>query len=177
MLDVDPYAALQRFAPLPSFEVTSDDFADGGEIPLRNRAEGAGGGDVSPQLAWSGFPAETRGFVLTCLDPDAPTGAGWWHWAVNGLGTATELPAGAGALGEGGLPDGAFMVVNESRVPAYGGPNPPAGTGVHRYIFVVTALDVPRLDAGPETTPSTLAFQAHFHGIARGILTGTVTAP
>ncbi|WP_353808315.1 YbhB/YbcL family Raf kinase inhibitor-like protein [Agromyces sp. SYSU T00194] len=176
MLDYDPYAALQGFAPLPSFDVRSDDIAPGGEIPLRNQAAGCGGDDVSPHLAWSGFPPETRGFVVTCLDPDAPTGAGWWHWAVNGLGMTTELPADAGAYGGAGLPDGAFMVCNEDREPAYAGPNPPDGTGLHRYMFLVTALDQERLHTKADETPSALAFQAYFHGIARGVLVGTVIA-
>jgi Raf kinase inhibitor-like YbhB/YbcL family protein len=44
--------------------------------------EVAGGKDLSPQLSWSGAPAETESYTVTMYDPDAPSGSGFWHWAV-----------------------------------------------------------------------------------------------
>ena len=95
-------------APLPldflpqvdGFTVTSTDMRDG--EPLANaQVSGvmdAGGDDVSPQLSWSGFPAGTRSFAITCHDPDAPTQSGFWHWAVANLpADVTELATGAGS--------------------------------------------------------------------------------
>ncbi|MGA8622490.1 MAG: YbhB/YbcL family Raf kinase inhibitor-like protein [Candidatus Sulfotelmatobacter sp.] len=100
-----------------------------------------GGKDISPELHWSSFPVETIGFAVTCFDPDAPTGSGWWHWVLVGLPpNITELARGAG-LGSG-LPEGAFHVRNDYGERAYGGAAPPKGNRPHRYVFAVHALDV-----------------------------------
>lgn len=62
---------------------------------------------------------------------------------------------------------------NEARLQRYIGAAPPVGTGVHRYFFVLDALDVDALDLTGDETPGTLGFHRHFHTLARGILVGT----
>ncbi|QAY72451.1 YbhB/YbcL family Raf kinase inhibitor-like protein [Agromyces protaetiae] len=168
----DPYAQLHELKPVGTFTVTSTDFADGETLPKRFWGAGAGGEDVSPELSWSGFPPETKSFAVTCYDPDAPTASGWWHWAVANLpARVTSLETGAGASGYE-LPNRAVTILNEGRNRQYNGPTPPAGTGVHRYFFVVHALDVEALDLPEDGTPALLGFLLHFHTLARGIIVG-----
>ncbi|MBN9606888.1 MAG: YbhB/YbcL family Raf kinase inhibitor-like protein [Actinomycetales bacterium] len=167
-----------RLPEVPSLEVTSPDFGEGDPLPVTARASGAGGADRSPALAWSPAPPPARSLVVTCYDPDAPTGSGWWHWAVHGLpADLTELPANAGDPAAGLLPTGAMMLPDETRTAHYGGAWPPPGHGPHRYVFTVSALDVPALDLPDDATPGMLGFLMFGHVVARGHLTGTSETP
>src|SRR5438094_429401 len=77
----NPY---QNLPPAASFSLLSTDLREGEKLamPQVSGVFGAGGQDVSPQLSWSGFPAGTKSFVVTMVDPEAPTVLGFWHWAV-----------------------------------------------------------------------------------------------
>lgn len=167
----DPYAALPQ---LPTFTLTSSSLTDG--QPLANAQVsgimGAGGADASPQLSWSGFPETTRSFAVTIFDPDAPTGSGFWHWAVANLpATCTELPEGAG---DGSLlPGDALTLANDAGLRRYVGAAPPAGHGPHRYYVAVHAVDVERLDLPEGATPAYLGFNLFMHAIARAVIVGT----
>jgi Raf kinase inhibitor-like YbhB/YbcL family protein len=162
----DPYELLPKAG---SFTVTSTDVAQG--EPLSDDHAFAGG-NTSPELSWSGFPEETKGFVVTCFDPDAPIVSGFWHWIlVNLPATVTSLPTGAGTTER--LDNGAFHVRNDFGTKNYGGAAPPAGDQVHRYYFVVHAIDVEALDVDPDATPAVVGFNLAFHTLARAILTPT----
>ena len=158
--------------PVPSFTVTSDDVADGQMMGNSQVYNGFGmtGENISPQLSWSGFPAETRSFAMRCHDPDAPTGSGFWHWlAIDIPATVTSLPAGAGA-GDLSLPAGAFHVRNDFGTKDFGGAAPPQGDPPHRYVFAVHAVDVDKLGIDSDVTPAVAGFNLRFHTIARGLL-------
>ena len=166
----DPYDLLP---PIPEFALTSADCVDGAKLPLSHAHPGAGGRDLSPQLAWSGFPSGTQSFTVTCFDPDAPTGSGFWHWVLVNLPvTTTALPEGAGD-GHHPLPRGAFHVRNDYGSSTYGGACPPAGDRPHRYIFGVHAVDVPALPLDPAVSCARVGFNLTFHALARARLTAT----
>jgi len=164
-----------RLHDVPSFSLVSPDFAEGHTLPqwARSGIAPAGGEDRSPTLHWEGAPSGTRSFVLTVFDPDAPTGSGWWHWAIYNLpAKLTSLPQNAGDPDAGLLPAGAITLPNELRLARYQGAAPPAGHGEHRYIFTLSALDVERLDVPDDSTPAFLGFLIHDHVVARAQLTG-----
>ena len=162
----DPYDILP---PVRAFTLASTDVTDGRPLDELYAHTSVGGKNLSPQLSWSGFPAETRGFVVTCFDPDAPTGSGFWHWvAVNLPASVTELDRGADPL-----PDDAFTVRNDYGDTGYGGAAPPPGDRPHRYVFAVHALDVDRLVVGADATPAYVGFNLAFHTLARATIRPT----
>ena len=163
---------LARFGEVPQFSLTSTDMTDGGPLRPAQYGADAGGTNVSPQLTWTGFPPETQSFALTVYDPDAPTGSGYWHWAVANLPVSvTELPAGVDAL-----PAGSLVLPNEQRLTSFSGAAPPPGTGTHRYQFIVHAVDVAMLELDAQATPAVLGFNLHFHTLARAVLEATGVA-
>jgi Raf kinase inhibitor-like YbhB/YbcL family protein len=159
-------------SPTPPFTAHSPDMADGRVARAQFASAMGGPGDnLSPQIEWQGAPASAQSFIVTMYDPDAPTGSGWWHWAVANIpATASALPRGAGLAGTSALPPGAVEINTDMGVPGYGGPLPPPGE-THRYVVTVTALDVPRLDLPPTATPALLAFMAGAHTVGTASFT------
>ena len=165
-----PYDLIKK---VPAFIVTSTDAIDGQEfsLPQVSGIFGAGGEDTSPQLSWSGFPPETKSFAVTVYDPMAPTGAGFWHWAVTDIPVnVTSLESGVGDESGTGLPAGAHQLKNDASIARYLGAAPPAGDGKHTYFIAVHALDVESLGLDAGATPSFLGFNMSGHTLARAVI-------
>ena len=88
-----------------AFTIISNSFKDGDYLSKdfilsADFGFGCAGDNKSPHLKWSNAPARTKSFAVTCYDPDAPTGSGFWHWlVVNIPANVNELAEGAGSAG------------------------------------------------------------------------------
>src|SRR4051794_23643754 len=168
----DPFARLPEAA---AFVVTSKTVIDGAALPPAQFSGifgVPGGKDLSPQLSWSGAPEGTKSYAVTVYDPDAPTQSGFWHWAIAGIpASVTELPEGAGDDTGSGLPEGVLQIRTDAGSTRFIGAAPPAGHGVHRYFFVVHALDVEKIGVPEDASPAFLNFSFLGHILGRAVLT------
>lgn len=137
------------------FQLSSPNFQDTGMIP---KVYSCQGDNLSPELAWSLIPANTRSFVLIVEDPDAPGGT-FTHWVLYDIpARAAKLPEGAKQLGVSGL--------NGLKQSGYMGPCPP--NGLHRYYFRLYAVDEASLGlpAGASRNQVEAALKGHVVGVA-----------
>ncbi len=116
-------------------QVTSPAFEEGGMIPKKYTCDDE---NVSPPLAWTNVPKDTKSLALICDDPDAPMGT-WVHWVIFNLPSDTKelmenIPV------QKNLLNGTQQGKNDFGNTGYGGPCPPSGT--HRYYFKIYALDI-----------------------------------
>lgn len=163
-----------RIAVVPAFALVSDDVKDGEKLsfPQVSGIFTAGGTDTSPHLSWAGFPEQTKSFAITIYDPTAPTGSGFWHWAVADIpSTVTSLRTGAGDDSGSGIPEGAWQLRNDAGLTRFLGAAPPAGSGKHNYHIAVHAVDVASLGLGTDATPAFLGFNLSGHTLARAEMT------
>ena len=141
------------------FRLWAPDLLSRGRIAQTHAYNGMGctGENISPALAWRNAPAGTRSFAVTAYDPDAPTGSGWWHWAMYNIpATTTSLAAGAG--NGRNAPRGAAQGNTDFGSKGYGGPCPPVGDRPHHYHFKVFALKVDRLDVPGNATAAMIGY-------------------
>ena len=157
------------------FAVTSESFKDGDYLSLdhilaESYGFGCAGKNISPQLSWSGAPEGTKSFALTCYDPDAPTGSGFWHWVVANIPPdVTSLDLGASGSN---MPAGSIETRTDVGQPGYAGPCPPPGDHPHRYLFTVFAVSEESLPVEADTSGAVVGFQLNFATLAKASIMG-----
>ncbi len=140
-------------------QVTSPAFRADEAIPPEYTCDGR---SITPPLAWSTVPSNTRSIAVLVEDPDASRGS-FTHWLVTGIPpTTTALSK------DDKLPDGAMVGRNGKGVFGYTGPCPSSGR--HHYYLRVYALDMEI--ARPESRSVFLA-AIDGHVLAEGELVGT----
>jgi hypothetical protein len=158
-----------------AMSLASADLTPDARIPDAHVFNGFGctGGNLSPELSWSGAPEGAKSFAVVCHDPDAPGPGGFWHWLIFDIpGDVARLARGAGDPKRGAAPEGATQSRNDFGASGYGGPCPPRGDKPHRYRFTVFALDVDRLGADANAAPAQVASRLEAHALAKATLTG-----
>ncbi len=174
-------AGMGATAPASTFKLSSPDLATG-TFATQYILNGFGctGGNVSPALTWSGVPPGTKSLALQIHDPDAPTGSGFWHWAVYDISPSTTALARGAGNSPASLPSGAYGGQSDFHDTGatgvngnYGGPCPPTGDAPHRYVFTLYALgmdSVTKAAGIPKTaTPAVYSFVMN-KGIGPGLL-------
>ena len=159
-------------------ELRSTAFAEGQPIPKKYTAEGK---NVSPPLRWSKLPAGTKELALICDDPDAPSPKNprpdpWVHWVIYRIPAAeTGMPEGVARQDRLDKPSGVFQGQNswpKGENIGYLGPEPPPGSGTHRYFFKLYALDE-ELALEPGLDKASLRKVIEGHVLGEGHLMGT----
>lgn len=165
--------ALYSMRAKNEFVLTSPSFQHNAFMPLEYAQKGFT--DVarnsSPDLHWSNAPKNTKSFALISEDPDA-VGGPFVHWVVYDIPASMNvLPINASynnLIGTQGK--------NDEGANEYYGPFPPAGTGTHRYVFTLYALDT-ILGLEPGLTAHELKTALNGHVLAQAELIGLCTAP
>ena len=119
---------------LPPLLMQTEAFPDGGIVP----AKYTGRGGVQPGFKFSGAPDGTVSYAIIFHDIDVSLQGGTGdvlHWM------AWNIPAAAGGIPEGKLPEGSVQGNNITNQPGYMGPGAPAGPRYHHYVFELYALN------------------------------------
>lgn len=120
--------------PLPRFMIQSNAFEDGGVVPAKFAFRGE---NVQPDFSFSGLPDTAVSVAIIFHDLDVGLNNGTedvLHWL------AWNIPAAAGGIPEGSLPEGSVAGTNLMGQTSYFGPGAPAGERYHHYVFEFYAL-------------------------------------
>jgi Raf kinase inhibitor-like YbhB/YbcL family protein len=157
-------------APASAMTIASSDFKDGGVLPMVHAYPRCGGQNVSPELHWSGAPANAKSLVIAVIDGSVMPN-GWSHWIVVDLApTSTGIARGASSL-----PAGAKGVASNFGDASYDGPCPPKGTGTHHYIFTLWAMPLAHTELPPNAKATDVDAALSRAAIGHAAITASVT--
>ncbi|HEY3688077.1 MAG TPA: YbhB/YbcL family Raf kinase inhibitor-like protein [Streptosporangiaceae bacterium] len=149
--------------------LTSRAFGDGEAMPIEHGAKHIGGGDLSPDLAWSTPPDGTARLLLVVEDIDVPLA---WP-AVH---CAALIDPSYGHLEPGALgarqPGAGVRLLRSTIGRGYHGPAPIKGHGPHRYTFQMFALAASGATPADRARPRAVLAAVTAPVLARGRLTG-----
>jgi Raf kinase inhibitor-like YbhB/YbcL family protein len=146
-------------------QLTSPAFKDNDNIPVQYTCKGE---NVSPPLNIFNVPKGAKSLALIMHDPDAPT-EDFVHWLI------WDMQPGTHSVRANSTPVGAMQGATSFGNNEYGGPCPPAGSGTHRYIFELYALDC-SLNLSSTTTREKLQKTMKGHILEKATLIGLISA-
>ncbi len=146
-------------------QITSSAFGNNTPIPDKYTCSGEG---ISPPLNFSDIPEDTKSLALIVSDPDSVGKIPFYHWVVFNMNPSIK------SIDEGATPPGSKIGENDFGKNSYGAPCPPHGTGVHRYLFDLFALDT-RLDLDEGISAKRILDEISNHTIKTSRLIGLYT--
>ena len=124
--------------PARAMTLTSDSWREFAFVGVNYLCPNHGGDNISPELSWTEVPINTKSYLLFLHDPDAPHLGGFVHWVVYINDPKIK------SIATGFSPTSTSPIVfglNGMDKNSYFGPCPPSGTGLHRYVFTLYALN------------------------------------
>lgn len=157
-----------NFMSETKFKITSKSFEDGKVIPTKYATTGVTGGkNISIPLKWENPPEGTKSFAISIVDLH-PIANNWVHWLV------INIPRDVNSIDEGAsktdkMPKGCKELNNTFGWLGYGGPQPPKGSGPHKYEVTIYALNVEKLELDVHTSLKIFqkAIDGHVIGTAK----------
>jgi Raf kinase inhibitor-like YbhB/YbcL family protein len=145
--------------PPSAFRITSPGMPDNSRLPAKaagNFAKNANctGQNVSPALAWSNAPANTKSFAIIWDDQAGRNGLGVSHAVLYGIpASVTSFPEGA----LGGAPTGGQFVPGKNLLGMHWlGPCSPRGNAPQHYVMTLIATSVEPNELQPGLTRAEL---------------------
>lgn len=145
-------------------QLASKTFQNNAILPADYTCRGMG---VNPPLTISGVPTGAQSLALIMHDPDAIGGQDFVHW------TLWDIPPDTTEIIENSVPAGSTQGRNDYPQIAYGPACPPTGSGSHRYVFDLYALDT-TLDLPEGADRKKLEAAIYGHTLATAQLIGIV---